>query len=160
MTCGAGITAPFVTSLPFARSRAPTLLCRGGYDCRVVVTPSIPQGACSLYHGWSCLVGASSYHFSHGQWKVDQKHWKKKVTVRWNSWREMFFELSHENTGFKALHFHGKAKQFKVRLPLALLQYCIWRFCMILTFAFQLFKGTAAWDFACFIWPIYRFILC
>ncbi len=30
------------------------------------------------------------------------------------------FELSCENTGFKALHFHGKAKQFKVRSPLAL----------------------------------------
>ncbi len=30
------------------------------------------------------------------------------------------FELSHENTGFKALNFHGKAKQFKVGLPLAL----------------------------------------
>jgi hypothetical protein len=32
----------------------------------------------------------------------------------------MLFELSHENTGLKALHFHGKAKQFKVRLPFAL----------------------------------------
>jgi hypothetical protein len=32
----------------------------------------------------------------------------------------MLFELSHENTGLEALHFHGKAKQFKVRLPLAL----------------------------------------
>jgi hypothetical protein len=32
----------------------------------------------------------------------------------------MLFELSHENTGLKALHFHGKAKQFKLRLPLAL----------------------------------------
>ncbi len=32
----------------------------------------------------------------------------------------MLFELSHENTGFKGLHFHGKAKQFKVGLPLAL----------------------------------------
>ncbi len=30
------------------------------------------------------------------------------------------FELSHENTGLKALHFHGKGKQFVVRLPLAL----------------------------------------
>ncbi len=30
------------------------------------------------------------------------------------------FELSHENTGLKALHFHGKVKQFKVRLPFAL----------------------------------------
>jgi hypothetical protein len=32
----------------------------------------------------------------------------------------MLFELSPENTGFKALHFHGKAKQFKVGLLLAL----------------------------------------
>jgi hypothetical protein len=28
--------------------------------------------------------------------------------------------LFHENTGLEALHFHGKVKQFKVRLPLAL----------------------------------------
>jgi hypothetical protein len=32
----------------------------------------------------------------------------------------MLFELSHENTGLEALHFHVKAKQFKERLPLAL----------------------------------------
>jgi hypothetical protein len=32
----------------------------------------------------------------------------------------MLFELSDENTGLKALDFHGKVKQFKVRLPLAL----------------------------------------
>ncbi len=32
----------------------------------------------------------------------------------------MLFELSHENSGLKALHFHTKAEQFKVRLPLAL----------------------------------------
>ncbi len=32
----------------------------------------------------------------------------------------MLFELFHENTKFKALHFHGKAKQFKVGLPFAL----------------------------------------
>jgi hypothetical protein len=32
----------------------------------------------------------------------------------------MLFELSHENTGLKALHFQGKVKQLKVRLPLAL----------------------------------------
>ncbi len=25
----------------------------------------------------------------------------------------MLFERSHENTGLEALHFHGKAKQFK-----------------------------------------------
>ncbi len=34
-TFGAGVTAPFVASLPAARSRAPTSLCRGGCDCRV-----------------------------------------------------------------------------------------------------------------------------
>ncbi len=32
----------------------------------------------------------------------------------------MLFKLSHKNTRLKALHFHGKAKQFKVRLPFAL----------------------------------------
>jgi hypothetical protein len=32
----------------------------------------------------------------------------------------MLFEPSHENTGLEALHFHGKAKQFEVRLPFAL----------------------------------------
>jgi hypothetical protein len=32
----------------------------------------------------------------------------------------MLFELSHKNTGLEALHFQGKAKQFKVSLPLAL----------------------------------------
>jgi hypothetical protein len=37
-----------------------------------------------------------------------------------DTWREMLFELSHENTGLEALHFHGKAKQFKVRLQFAL----------------------------------------
>jgi hypothetical protein len=32
----------------------------------------------------------------------------------------MLFELSHENIGLEALHFHGKAKQFKVGLRFAL----------------------------------------
>jgi hypothetical protein len=32
----------------------------------------------------------------------------------------MLFELSHENTGLKAMHFYGKAKQVKVRLPFGL----------------------------------------
>jgi hypothetical protein len=32
----------------------------------------------------------------------------------------MLFELSHEDTGFEALHFHGKAEQFKIGLLLAL----------------------------------------
>jgi hypothetical protein len=73
-TFGVGVTAPFVSSLPVARSRAPTLLCRGGCDCRVVPASSIPQGVCSLPHGCSCLVGASSYRFSHGRRKADQKH--------------------------------------------------------------------------------------
>ncbi len=109
-TFGGGVTAPFVASLPAARSRAPTSLCPGGCDCRVVAAPSIPQGVCSLHHGCIRHVGASSYLVSHGRRKVDQKHWKKKIIVRWNSWREMLFELSHENTGFEALHFHGKAE--------------------------------------------------
>jgi hypothetical protein len=48
------------------------------------------------------------------------KNCNKKIVVRWYSLREMLFKLSHENTGLEALHFHGKVKQFKVRLPLAL----------------------------------------
>jgi hypothetical protein len=32
-TFGAGVTALYVASLPAARSRAPTALCRGGCDC-------------------------------------------------------------------------------------------------------------------------------
>jgi hypothetical protein len=38
---------------------------------------------------------------------------KKKIIVRWYSWREMLFELSYQNTGLKALHFHGKASNSK-----------------------------------------------
>jgi hypothetical protein len=72
-TFGAGVTALFVAFLPAARSRAPTVLCRGGYDCWVMTTPSIPQGVCSLHHGCSRLVGASSYCFSHGRRQVDKK---------------------------------------------------------------------------------------
>jgi hypothetical protein len=32
----------------------------------------------------------------------------------------MLFEFPHENAGLEALHVHGEAKQFEVRLPLAL----------------------------------------
>jgi hypothetical protein len=32
----------------------------------------------------------------------------------------MLFEFSHVNAGFEALHFHGKPKQVKIRLPFAL----------------------------------------
>jgi hypothetical protein len=32
----------------------------------------------------------------------------------------MLFELPHENAGLEALHFHGEAEQFKIRLPFAL----------------------------------------
>jgi hypothetical protein len=31
----------------------------------------------------------------------------------------MLFEFPHENAGLEALHVHGEAKQFEVRLPLA-----------------------------------------
>ncbi len=41
-TFGAGIAAPFVTSLPAVRSRAPTTLSRGGCDCGVMAASSIP----------------------------------------------------------------------------------------------------------------------
>ncbi len=36
MTFGAGVTTPFVASLPAAGGRAPTWLCQGGYNCRVI----------------------------------------------------------------------------------------------------------------------------
>ncbi len=41
-TFRAGIASPFVTSLPAVGSRAPTMLSRGGCDCRVVAASSIP----------------------------------------------------------------------------------------------------------------------
>jgi hypothetical protein len=119
-TFGVGVTASFVASLPAVGSRAPTLLCRGGWDCWVVATLSIPQGVCSLHHGCSHLMGASSYRFSHGMRQADQKHGKEKIVVRRNSWRKMLLELPHENTRFSVLHFHGEAEQFKIGLPLTL----------------------------------------
>jgi hypothetical protein len=65
-------------------------------------------------------VGASSYRFSHGRRKADQQHGNEKIIVRGNSWREVLFELPHENAGFEALHFHGEEEQFKIGLPFAL----------------------------------------
>jgi hypothetical protein len=46
VTFGAGVTAPFVASLPIVRSRAPTSLSHRGSDRRVVAASSIPQGIC------------------------------------------------------------------------------------------------------------------
>ncbi len=66
-TFGAGVAAPFVASLPAVGSRAPTTLSRGGCDCGVVAALSIPEGICSLHHGCSRPVGASSYRFTHGR---------------------------------------------------------------------------------------------
>ncbi len=77
-TFGAGITAPFVTSLHAVGSGAPTLLCQGSCGCGVVAASSIPQGVCSLQNGCSHSVGASSYCFSYGWWKADQKALKEK----------------------------------------------------------------------------------
>ncbi len=82
--------------------------------------PSIPQGICSLHHGCSRSVGASSYCFFSWMAEGGSKTFKGKGHCQVYSCREILFELSHENTGLKALHFHGKAKQFKVGLPLAL----------------------------------------
>jgi hypothetical protein len=73
-TFGAGVTTPFVASLPVVRSRAPILLSHGSRDCRVVATSSIPQGICSLHHGCSHLVVASSYRLMHG--------WRQAETVK------------------------------------------------------------------------------
>jgi hypothetical protein len=39
---------------------------------------------------------------------------RKRSVVRVHSWKEVLFELPHENTGLEALHFHGEAKQFKI----------------------------------------------
>jgi hypothetical protein len=117
---GAGVAAPLVTLLPVVRSRAPTSLSRGGRNHRVVAAPSIPQGVCSLHHGCGCLAVASPYCFSHGRRQTNKEHGQEKIQVRGNSWREMLFELPHENGGLEALHFHEEAEQFEIRLPLAL----------------------------------------
>jgi hypothetical protein len=63
-TFRAGVTAPFVASLPAAGSGAPASLYRGGCECRVMAAPSVPKGICSLHHGCSHSVGVSSYCFS------------------------------------------------------------------------------------------------
>ncbi len=72
--------------------------------------PRASHRAFSAFTPWLQPSCASSYCFSHRWWKLDQKHWKKKIIVRQDSWREMLFELFHENTGFEALHFYEKAK--------------------------------------------------
>ncbi len=74
-----GVTTLFVASLPVVMSRAPTALSRGGCDCGALAASSIPQGVCSLHHGCSRPMGASSYCFSHGRRKVNQKHGKKDI---------------------------------------------------------------------------------
>jgi hypothetical protein len=58
-------------------------------------------------------MGASSYPFLPWMAEGGSKTLKKKIIVRWYSWREMLFELSYQNTGLKALHFHGKASNSK-----------------------------------------------
>jgi hypothetical protein len=105
-----GVAALFVASLLAVGSRASTALCQGGCNCWVVAASSIPQGVCSLHHGCSHLLGASSYRFSHGRRQANQKHGKEEIIVGRNSWRDMLLELPHENTGFEALHFHEEVK--------------------------------------------------
>jgi hypothetical protein len=56
----------------------------------------------------------------HGWWQTNLEHGEKKFSVRGNSWREMLFELPHENARLEAQHFQGEAKQFKIQLPFAL----------------------------------------
>jgi hypothetical protein len=80
-TFGAGVTAPFVTSPLAVGSRAPTLLSRGGCDCRVMAASSIPQGIRGLHHGRDCHVVASTYCFTHGWWQGNKKHGQKKIIV-------------------------------------------------------------------------------
>ncbi len=67
---GMANAAPFVSSLPAGKSRAPISLSRGGCDRRVVAASSIQQGVRGLHHGCSCLVVASTYCFSHGRQQV------------------------------------------------------------------------------------------
>jgi hypothetical protein len=74
VTFSTGVAALFVTSLPAVRSWAPIALCRGGCNCWVMAASSIPQGVCSLHHGCSRLVCASSYRFLHGRRQANQKH--------------------------------------------------------------------------------------
>ncbi len=81
VTFGAGVTALFVASPPAVRSRAPTLLSRGGRNCRIMAASSIPQGIHGLHHGRSCLVVASSYCLMHGWWQANKKHGQKKIIV-------------------------------------------------------------------------------
>ncbi len=84
-TFGVCVTAPFVASLPVFRSRAPTLLSRGGHDCRVLISSSIPQGVCGLHYSCSCLVLASSYRLTHEWQQANKEHGQKKISVRGNS---------------------------------------------------------------------------
>jgi hypothetical protein len=91
VTFGAGITTPFVTSLPFVRSRAPTSLSCGGRDRRVVATLSIPQFVCGLHHGCCHPVVASSYCFRHGWWQANKEHGQKMIIVRRNTRGKMLF---------------------------------------------------------------------
>ncbi len=79
-TFGAGVTAPFVASLPAGGSGAPAALCRA--DHRVVAAPSVPLGVRGLHHGCGRSMGASSYCLSERWRKTDQKHFKEKTIVR------------------------------------------------------------------------------
>ncbi len=102
-TFGAGVTAPFV------RSKYPTSLSRGSRNCRVVAASSIPQGVCSLHHGCSFRVVASSDRLTHGWRLANKEHCQEKIIVWRNTRREMLFQFPHENAGLEALHFHGEA---------------------------------------------------
>jgi hypothetical protein len=61
VTFGAGVAAPFVTSPPAARSRAPTSLSCGGRDHRIVAASSVPECIRGFHHRCGCHVVASSY---------------------------------------------------------------------------------------------------
>ncbi len=99
---GTGVAVPFVAS--------PPAMSRGGRDRRFVAALNIPQGVRGLHPRGGYLVVVSSYRFSHGRWQANEKHGQKQICVWRNSWRQLLFELPHENAGLQALHCHGEAK--------------------------------------------------
>ncbi len=78
VTFGAGIAGPLVALLPTVGSRASASLSHGSRNRRVGAASSIPQGVCSLHHGCSRPVVASSYRFTHGWRQANKEQSQKK----------------------------------------------------------------------------------
>ncbi len=66
-TFGRGVAVHFVALLPVCRSWAPTSLCRGGYDCGVVASSSVPQGVRGFQNSLSFLVVTCADRLPHGR---------------------------------------------------------------------------------------------